>query len=207
MNQQTKFTADDVKIIDQQVAYQGYFRIVKLTVTHRLYSGEWCTPCIREVFERGHAVGVLLYDPLLNKIVLIEQFRVGTLGQTNQPWLLEIVAGIIDPDEQTADVARRETVEETGLTLLQLAPICNYWVSPGGTTEKVTLYCAQVDASQAGGIHGLSDEAEDIRVLVLNPSEVFTLLEQGRICNAATIIAVQWFQLHGEKLKEKWLTK
>lgn len=192
----------DVKILKHEVAYQGYFKIEKYYFKHRLFNGQWSAELERELFERGNAVGVLPYDPLLNKVILIEQFRIGTYAQTENPWLLEIVAGIIDKNETQEEVAHREVNEEAGLTIQKLIPICNYWVSPGGTTEKVKLFCAQVDARHAGGIHGLADEHEDIRVHVLNLTDAYTMLSNEKICNAATIIALQWLQLH-----EHWVKK
>ena len=198
------FTAKDVEILSKEIAYQGYFRIEKYTLRHRLFRGGWSTPFTRELFERGHAVAVLLYDPKLHKIVLIEQFRIGALGKTDNPWLLELVAGIIEPGETTSEVAIRETQEEAGLHIFEMLPICNYWASPGGSTEKVTLFCAKVDASLAGGLHGLAEESEDIRVLVFEVDEVYKLLAAGKICNAPTIIAVQWFQLHEQEVRNKW---
>jgi ADP-ribose pyrophosphatase len=201
---QTQFTVADTKTLEENKVYQGYFDIKRLKLKHRLFAGGWSEAYERELFERGHAVGVLLYDPVLHQIVLIEQFRVGTLGKTQHPWLLEIVAGIIESDENELDVAKRETQEETGLLVDDLIPICDYWVSPGGTTETVKLYCARVDAKHANGVHGLVEESEDIRVLAFSVAEVYELLEQGKIVNAATIIAVQWFQLHEKMVREKW---
>lgn len=205
-NKSSVFTSKDVEVLNKETVYQGYFRIEKYTLKHRLFRGGWSESFIRELFERGHAAAVLLYDPVLHKIVLIEQFRIGTLGHTDNPWLLELVAGIIDdPSETTEQVAVRETQEEAGLEILDLLPICDYWVSPGGTTERVALFCARVDASQAGGWHGLAEESEDIRVLVFDVAEVYKLLATGQICNAATIIAVQWFQLHEQEVRQKWI--
>lgn len=198
------FTAKDVAILKKETVYQGYFQIEKYTLRHRLYQGGWSKPFVREVFERGHAAAVLLYDPVLHKIVLIEQFRIGALGNTNNPWLLELVAGMIEPGENPEQVAIRETQEETGLHTSQMIPICNYWASPGGSTEIVTLYCAKIDASQAAGFHGLLEECEDIRVLVFEVQEVYALLEAGKIYNGAAIVAIQWFKLHAEEVRKQW---
>lgn len=200
------FTSSDVTILEKKAVYQGYFRIDKYVVKHRLFRGGWTKPFAREVFERGHAAAALLYDPNLNKIVLIEQFRIGAIAaQSDQPWLLELVAGIIETGETPEQVAIRETQEEAGLQVKAIIPICEYWVSPGGTSEKVAVFCAQVDASQANGIHGLEEESEDIRVHCFDVAEVYQLLAQGHICNAPTIIAVQWLQLHEREVRAKWL--
>jgi len=195
-----QFTSTDVEILEQKIAYQGYFRIKHYQLRHRLFSGGWSKPLSREVFDRGHAVGVLLIDPILHKIVLIEQFRAGTIGRTDKPWLLELIAGIIDTDEAPEQVARRETHEEAGLSVTDLTPIYEYWTSPGGSSERVVLFCGCVDASQAGGIHGLEAEGEDIRVVVMDMKDAYVALTDGRIQNAFTIIAIQWLQLNEKRI-------
>lgn len=196
----------DVDIQEKKTAYKGYFRIERYVLKYRLFNGGWSQPCVREVFERGHAVAVLLYDPNLNKVVLIEQFRIGALNQTDNPWLLELVAGIREPGESSEQIAIRETQEEAGLTPTDMIPVYSYWVSPGGTTEKVTIFCARIDANQAqaGGIFGLEAEAEDIKVWVFDTKTLYEMLEKGEIRNAITIIAIQWLQLHEEKVKKLW---
>lgn len=199
------FTQNDVEILSQQTVYQGYFSVEKYQIRHRLFNGEWSQAISREVFERGHAAAALLFDPVLNKIVLIEQFRMGAFTKNDNPWLLELVAGIIDAGENPTQVAIRETEEEAGLTAQQLIPICKYWASPGVCTETIALFCAQVDASNAGGIHGLATEDEDIRVHVVDLAEAYSLVTNGQIKNAPTIIALQWLQLHEQKVRDTWL--
>jgi ADP-ribose pyrophosphatase len=159
---------------------------------------------VREVFERGHAAAVLPYDPVRDQVVLVEQFRIGALRAPEGPWLLEIVAGIIDPGETPEAVVRREAVEESGCVLQDVVPICEYHVSPGGTTERIALFCGQVDALHIGGIHGLAEEEEDIRVLVVPTDEAIALLHAGKILSAAPIIALQWLLLNRESLRRRW---
>ncbi len=193
-----------VELVEQQVCYQGFFRMEHYRLRHRLYDGGMSRLLSRELFERGHAAAVLPYDPLLDRIVLLEQFRIGALDMPGGPWLLEIVAGIIEDGESPADVVRRETQEEAGCALLALEPICDYLVSPGGTSERISLFCGRVDASAAGGIHGLAAEGEDIRVGSVSFDEALALLHAGRINSASPIIALQWLQLHRERLRRQW---
>jgi ADP-ribose pyrophosphatase len=160
---------------------------------------------MRELFERGHAVGLLPYDPDRDQVVLIEQFRIGAYAIGWDPWLLEVVAGIIEEGEKLDEVARREGKEETGLVVSELEPIAHYLVSPGGTTETCALYCGRVDASKAEGFHGVAAEHEDIRVMALPAEEAIALLEKGRIANAAAVIALQWLALNRATLRKKWL--
>ena len=106
-------TDSRVHILDKTVCYDGFFRIERYRLRHQLFRGGWSREITRELFERGHAAAVLPYDPLLDAVVLIEQFRIGALETPGDPWLLEIVAGVIDkPDETPEDVVRREAVEE-----------------------------------------------------------------------------------------------
>ncbi|MDP6969402.1 MAG: NUDIX domain-containing protein [Gammaproteobacteria bacterium] len=193
-----EFTADDVEILTQIDAYQGFYRLKHYQLRHRLFAGGWSRPIEREVVCRTPAVAVLLYDAVADAVVLIEQFRVGAMQHPDGPWQLEMVAGLIDTDEGPEQVAVRECQEEAGVAITpeQLHKVCEYLVSPGGSNESLTIYCAPVDASRAGGLHGLSDEGEDIRVLSVSRAEAWQWLQAGKITNAATIIALQWLQIH-----------
>ena len=186
------------------VVYSGFFRLEKYRLRHELFAGGWSPAINRECLERGHAVAVLPYDPQRDQVVMIEQFRVGALEQRDGPWLLEIVAGIIGPGESKLDVARREAMEEAGCELLDILPVCEYLVSPGGSTESIMLYCGRVDTAGIGGVHGLAEEHEDIRVLVLPSAEALGLLHSGRVLSATTLIALQWLALRREELRARW---
>ncbi len=197
-------TEDDVDIIAREAGYDGYFRIDRYRLRHRLFAGGWGQELQRELFERGHVVGVLPYDPVRDEIVLIEQFRIGAYSAGMGPWISEIVAGVIDAGQEPDDVARRETLEETGLEIADLMPICRYLSSPGGTSETVRLYCARVDASGADGIHGHADEGEDIRVYTLPFAEMRARMAGAEYDNALTIVALQWLVLNREDLRRRW---
>lgn len=194
-----------VEIVQKETCYQGFFRLERYRLRHSLFRGGWSPELARELLERGHAAAVLLYDPDRDSVVLIEQFRIGALDAPGGPWLLEIVAGIIGGDETAADVARRESAEEAGCRVLDLIPICEYFVSPGGTSERITVYCGRVDAADVGGIHGLAQEGEDIRVHVVLFADALEMLRTGRIDSASPIIALQWLALHREEVRRRWL--
>ena len=194
----------DVEILEKSERYRGYFRIDRYRLRHRLFAGGWSGRIEREVFERGHAVGVLPYDPAADAVVLIEQFRIGALVAGMEPWLIEVVAGIIEEGEAPEDVARRETLEEAGLEIQALMPMCRYLVSPGGSSESVRLYCARVDSRGAGGIHGLAEEHEDIRVEVVPFDTALRLLDEGRVANSVSVIALQWLGLHRDRVRAAW---
>ena len=159
-----------------------------------------CPEITRELFERGDADAVLLYDPVLDSVILVEQFRIGALNDADGSWLLEIVAGIFEPNESPEQVALREAEEEAGCVITQLHPICHYYVSPGGTSERHYLYCGIVDASNASGIHGLPHEGEDILVHSISLDTALAWIGTGRINSSAPIIALQWLALNKTKI-------
>ena len=195
---------DGVELLGKSQRYSGFFRINGYRLRHRLFAGGWSGVIEREVFERGHAVGVLPYDPVADSLVLIEQFRIGALVAGMSPWLIEVVAGIIEEGEAPEEVARRETQEEAGLEIQALMPMCRYLVSPGGSSESVRLYCGRVDSRGAGGIHGLAEEHEDIRVDRVAYGEAMRLLEEGRVTNSVSLIALQWLALHRDRVRAAW---
>ncbi|MFT6259592.1 MAG: ADP-ribose pyrophosphatase [Crocinitomicaceae bacterium] len=190
----SSFSNQDAKIVKEEVCFKGFFQITKLTFRHRLFEGGWSPELSRERFDRGPAVGVLLFDSNTDEVVLIEQFRVGALNEAS-PWIFEIVAGMIEPGETPEAVAIRETYEESGTSISKLTHICNYLVSPGGADEKMHLYMAEVDSQHISGCHGLPEEGEDIKVHKISTEDAFEAVRQGSINNAATIISLQWLEI------------
>lgn len=197
----SQFGVDDVTIESNDVVYNGYFKMVKYRFRHRLFAGGWSEPVERELFERGHAVAMLPYDPVSDKVVMVEQIRVGAMVASDSPWQLEIVAGIIDKDETPEAVAVREAEEEAGLEVQKLLPMTRYLSSSGGCSERIHLYLGIVDASRAGGVHGLVEEDEDILVHVVPFTTAMQWMDEGKIENAASIIALQWLALNRERLR------
>lgn len=198
------FTADDYTLEDQQTVFKGFFAMQKLRLKHRCFAGGWTNTMSRELLLRGQAVGVLAYDPWQDQVVMIEQFRIGALQDKTSPWLLEMIAGMVETGEEPEAVAHREAAEEADLKLLALEPLFTYYSSPGGTDEQILLYCAIVDARGAGGIHGLAEENEDIRVVVLPREEALQQASSGRACNAMSLISLQWLQMNHQQLQMQW---
>lgn len=200
----SEFGSDDVEVLERRELHRRFLRVDLISLRHRRHEGGWLGPMDRELLVREQAVGVLLYDPDRDEIVMVRQFRVGVLDEKDSPWLLELVAGMVDTDESPAEVAARECQEEADLVPADLTRICDYYNSPGASNEKVTLFCGRVDARQAGGVHGLSDEHEDIEVVTLSVDEAINGVADGRIDNAMSIIAIQWLQLNRDQLKSRW---
>ena len=144
-----EFTSKDVEIERTESLYNGFFKMVRYDFKHKLFAGGWSDTVRREIFERGHAVAVLPYDPRTGEFVLIEQIRIGALATSSTPWLIEIVAGIIDDGETPDSVCRREAQEEAGIELTHLTRALSYLASPGGTTERIHVYIACTDSTQA----------------------------------------------------------
>lgn len=199
-NAKPPFTIHDVEIITREPLYRGFFSADKLQLRHKLYAGGWSKPLARELFLRGHAVGILLYDVKRDCVCMVEQFRVGAIESEQSPWLLELVAGIIDENETPQAVAVREAWEEAQCTTTKIIPIMKYWPSVGACTETMELFCGLFDSDGVGGIHGLPEEGEDIRVVVLSREEAYKCVTDGTINNAASIIALQWLELHKDTL-------
>lgn len=203
MIEKPKFTRGDVEVVRRKEMYRDFFYVEKVFLRHKLFNGGWGKEIGRELFVRGEAVGVVLYDPKLDLIGLVEQFRVGALNEPNGPWCYEVVAGMVEAGESPEEVALRELIEEANIKPFSLEYICNYLSSPGGSDEKLHLYCGVCDLSNAGGIFGLPEEGEDIRVHTLAANDVFAELLNGAFNNAAAIICLQWLQMNRQRLREQ----
>jgi len=189
------------KLVEHKTLFEKYFRLDEYLISHDLFGGGTSSEFTREVFDRGPVVAVLPYDPRLNKVVLIEQFRIGAINDDEGPWLIETVAGVVEPGEATNEVAIRETIEEADCSIQELELITRFHVSPGAVNELCTLYCGLVDSEGAGGVHGLADENEDIRVLVVDAEEAFAWVRDGRIRSSPSVIALMWLELNQARIQ------
>tara|TARA_R110002110_G_scaffold415765_2_gene655161 strand:- start:9158 stop:9775 length:618 start_codon:yes stop_codon:yes gene_type:complete len=199
-----RFGTQDVRILENQASWSGHYAVRTLTLQHRTFAGGWSEPLVREVFERGNAVGVLPYDPETDSLVLIEQFRPGALRANDNPWMLELIAGVVEDGEQDHEVVHREAMEEAGCELSELLPVATVLPSAGACSERVGLFCGRVKSADIGAIRGLDNEGEDILVHCLPREEVLQLLARDRLPNGHTVIALQWLQLNLESVRERW---
>jgi ADP-ribose pyrophosphatase len=200
-----RFAHDDVRVLNRERVFEGYFAVERLTIEHRAFGGGWAEPVVREVFERGNAVGVLPYEVESDSVILVEQFRPGALRDRDSPWMLELVAGIVEADESDEDVVRREADEEAGCELAELVPVASYYPSAGACSEHLRLFCGRVVSAGVGEVKGLDGEGEDILVHRLGWEDALQMLRADRINNGHTLVALQWLALHRESLRSRWL--
>jgi ADP-ribose pyrophosphatase len=168
-----------MQIKGKQKVYDGYFKMYELTVEQDGHTFK------REQFDRGTAVAALVHDTEKDSFILTKQFRIGSESE-----LIEIVAGMIDDGEAPEISIRREIEEEIGYHVDQLEHLYTFYSSPGGTTEKVLLYFAEVSKQHADG-GGKADEHEKIEIVELTANE-FLKLDTP---DAKTIISQLWFRL------------
>ncbi len=197
-----------VEILDQVEEYNlgNLFRIIKARLKHRRLDGRMSAPLTRINFERGNSVGVLLYDSKNEAVILVRQFRYPVYAGlpphqqkgegVRHAWILETVAGISEEGETAQDVAIRELLEEAGYRVKSMQPITTMYPSPGGSSERVTLFLGEVDHTQRPGKGGgLQAEGEDIEVVVIPFTKAMSMIKSGEISDAKAIIALQYLAL------------
>lgn len=190
---------NDVEIKEDNLVYNGFFQVHEMHLRHRFFSGEWSPWLQREQIHRSDAGAVLLFDPKHDILVLIEQLRIGLLKKEHSlqsPWMLEIVAGLLEPNEDSEQTVQREAKEEANAVITKLFKIGEFYNTPGGFSEKTFVYCGLVDSTTLGGTHGVIDDHEDIFVHCLPMQSVWDALDKGLlITSASTVIALQWLRM------------
>ena len=194
----------DFELHEKETCFDGFFTVDKYFISHKKFEGGQTEVFTREIFERGDAVVLMIYDSEKDKLILLEQFRAGAIRTLDNPWLLEFVAGMFDKNESPEDVAIREAYEESGIIVKpeQLTKIMTYLSSPGGISEQIHLFVANVSIPESSGVYGLDEENEDILRHIVTRQEALSLLEKGKITNAATIIGLQWLALNYQSLQK-----
>ena len=193
----------DVEVLERRRPYSGFYAFEEWDLRHRLFDGGWSEPMTRGVLVSFDAVIVLPYDPARDRVLLVEQLRVGRLARgSRDPWSLEPVAGLLDPGESPEDCARREAREEAGLELGALHHAAAGHTSPGASTGYHHHYIGLCDLpDDAAGIGGLAEEHEDIRGRLVAFDDLLAGVSDGRIDNAPLILATLWLALHRERLR------
>lgn len=191
----------------EDYAFGQLFRVLRARLRYRHFDGSMSAPVTRISFERGDSVGVLLYDPHDDAVILVRQFRYPAFAglvrdhpegvDERQAWLLEVIAGVQDAGLTAIQVANKEMLEEAGFAVRgDLEPIATFYVSPGGSSERIHLFLGLVDQRRrAGPGGGVVVEGEDIQIIVLPLVEAKAMIVSGEICDAKTIIGLQHLAL------------
>lgn len=191
-----------VLIEEQKYILEDVFKVKEAYLRHEKFDGTMSGTIRRISLERGDSVAILIYNTNTNKITLISQFRYPTY-EASHGWILETIAGIIDKDEAPEDVARREVQEEAGLNVTTLEHIATFYPSPGGSSERIYLYYAEISnkRSNDGEIGGLLCEDENIKSYEFSLDEALEKIKSGEIMDAKTIIGIQWLaNRHTQKM-------
>ncbi|MBV7392751.1 gamma-glutamylcyclotransferase [Mameliella sediminis] len=206
---QTLRRASGMEDVDYQglrgAPYRGFFRIDPFRLRYRRFDGAWSAPMDRECFIAFDVSLVLPYDPVLDKVLLIEQMRFGPIHRSDPaPWVLEAVAGVIDAGETPEEAARRETVEEAGLDVRELLPASRGYASPGYTTEFYHAFVGLCDLSgRDKAIGGLDEENEDIRSHVIPFDQAMELVDSGEINALPLAMLINWVAARRDKLRAR----
>ena len=203
MSEIQHFSQQDIEILGEQTLYEGFFTLKRIQFKHKLFAGSESGVVTRELLIKGAASAVIAYDPKEDSVILVEQVRIGA-AYNRSPWLLELIAGMVEKGEKPEEVALRESEEEAGIQVRNLTHCLSVWDSPGGTVERIHLFAGEVDSSQAKGIHGLAEENEDIRVHVVKREQAYQWMCEGKIDNGIAVIGLQWLQLNYAQLQQSW---
>ena len=183
-----------VEILARRRVFDGFFKIEEVDLRYERFDGGMTPPVKRLVFERGDSVAAMVYHRDQNKLLFLRQFRFPTY-EKGPGWITEVVAGMREHGEPAADALKREILEESGYEVSSLEPIATFYVSPGGSSERITLFYVEVTSANkiaSGG--GLVEENEDIETIAYSPEELAQAVAAGAIQDAKTLIGILWFQ-------------
>jgi ADP-ribose pyrophosphatase len=181
-----------VQIISRKRVLDDFFKIDEVHLRFERYDGSMSEVIRRLNFERGDSVAALIVDPDKKTAALAEQFMYPAYEKAGG-WMPTLVAGMIDQGETAEQAVRREIMEEAGFETERLVPIADFFVSPGGSDERIFLFCAVVSERSrrsAGG--GLASESEDIRIVSLPIDDFLARVRGGQINDAKTLVAGYW---------------
>ena len=183
-----------VEIERKRRILDDFFKVEEAHLRYERFDGKM-SPVVRRLnFERGDSVAAVIFNPGTQRLLLVNQFKYPAYDK-GPGWITETVAGMIDKNETPEDAARREIEEEMGYRVTNLEHISTFYVSPGGSSERIVLYYAEVNAtdkSKAGG--GVGSEDEDIVTVELTLAEALEQIRSGELADAKTILGILWFQ-------------
>jgi nudix-type nucleoside diphosphatase (YffH/AdpP family) len=185
---------DKVQVLATRSLLDDFLRVQETILRYRKYNGKLSGQVRRLSLERGNSAAVILYDVSSQEVVLVEQFKWPTYA-VDGGWVVETLAGVVDGGEDPADTAVREALEETGYALDSPTFICRYYSSPGGSSEQIYLYFAEIDDSmRVGPGGGLTEEGEDIRLRRYTIESAGQAVSEGEIIDAKAIIGLNWIR-------------
>lgn len=184
-----------VLINNQQIVFNDFFKLEDALVSFEKFNGEMSEPARRLSLERGDSVAVLVFNQTTQKLILINQFRYPTY-KNGDGWIIETIAGMIDKEESAEAAAKREVEEEVGLNINSMEFISTFYLSPGGSSERIHLYFSEVSGEDANykGFGGMITEGEDIKVEEMSLNEALHGIKSGKIVDAKTILGIYWFK-------------
>ena len=191
-----------ITMLDETLDHQGFRKVV----TYQYREKDSGLEARREIVKTQSAIAVIAYDPDQQKLMMIRQFRLGAQLATDKGMTIEVVAGLIDADEEPANAAKRELLEESGLDALSLEHCCSFLTTPGLTDEMIHLYFARVDASNLAVEAGEASETERTFPFLLSVEEAMAAVDENTITNGIAMLALMWFQRHHVKLLESAIT-
>lgn len=199
------FGRSDIDVVEETSCYRGFLKLDRIRLRHRLFGGGWSSIINREIVRRKEAVAVLIYDPDLDAVCLVQQFRAALMDKQASPWPYELVAGLVDKEgESLEETVRREMLEECGVSPMYLEKINAYWMSVGSSDERMHLYVALAHLQNTSGHYGEESESEDIKALVVSREDANCWAFERMESNASSIIALQWLENERERLAELW---
>jgi len=190
-----------VRIIERQTLWNGFINLEQITLEQQMSDGSTAR-LVREVHDHGRAATILLFDPERQLVVLVRQLRIPVFMQGEPAFLIETPAGLLDGEAPEVAICR-EAMEETGYHIESAMHLFDAYMSPGSITERTSFFLGRIDTSKkvaAGG--GLSHEGEDIEVLEIPFDEAVAMIGSGEICDAKTIMLLQWAMLNRAALSE-----
>jgi ADP-ribose pyrophosphatase len=195
-----------LEVASDEIAWANRFALQIVKFRYRRFDGTPSADLTWELWRRGRGVAVLPYDPWTDRVALIQQFRLPALVAGVEPVMTECIAGLLEPDEDPQEAGLRETREEGNLVPDRIESIGRYMLMQGGCDETMFLFAARcrLPEADAAGTHGLVEEGEDIRLLVLPAEEAFRRLDANEIENATAALCLWWLRAHRARLSVEW---
>lgn len=188
------------EVLERREVWNGFFRAEALKIRHDRFGGGE-VECARELWTQRRAIAVLPYDPVTDRVLLVEQFRTGAMAHPEGPWVIEAIAGMVEGDDDLKETARREAMEEAGLDLGDLEEVAVFLSSPGCTTERVHVFIGLTTLPEHGAVFGLEHEGEDILTHVMSFEDAMAGLTSGRILGVTALVGLHALAIRRQRYR------